>query len=238
MVRISPEEFIRRLSSATGEKTRIEVTEGILLDVRIEKFSKEKLKITFIDLRRNVVKRVISDNTWEDITTKNFRETLLNGKLPLVRIYHDMNRMERIEFKGSVELSKAIEIIDAIAERDNKYIYVDARGKFLDQDTVCAVKSDSGIIYVPPNLASVMTLKDSLHGKIVEGTLIGHESISKSGVSFDAFILRSVVEAEEPEEAEVEGELAPSGQEEKEERIELPAEIQKRINELLSQIKD
>ena len=238
MVRVRAEDFIKRLSSSPGEKARIEITEGILLDVRIEKFSKEKLKITIIDLRRNVVKRVISDSTWEDIISKSFSESLLNGKLPLVKVYHDMNRMERIEFRGSVEINKAIEIINAIAERDNKYIYVDARGKFLDQDTVCAVKSDSGIIYVPPNLASVMTLKDSLHGKIVEGTLIGHESISKSGVSFDAFILRSVAEAEEPEEAEIEGELASEQGGEKEERIELPEDIQKKINELLSQIKD
>jgi len=235
MVRVRAEDFIKRLSSSPGEKARIEITEGILLDVRIEKFSKEKLKITIIDLRRNVVKRVISDSTWEDIISKSFSESLLNGKLPLVKVYHDMNRMERIEFRGSVEINKAIEIINAIAERDNKYIYVDARGKFLDQDTICAVKSDSGIVYVPPNLLSVMSLKDSLHGKIVEGTLIGHESITKSGVSFDAFVLRAVAEAEEPE--EVEGELAPSGQEEKEERIELPAEIQRKINELLSQIK-
>jgi len=234
MVRISPEEFIKRLSSAT-EKARIEATEGILLDVRIEKFSKEKLKITFIDLRRNVVKRVIGDSTWEDIITKSFSETLLNGKLPLVRIFHDMNRMERIEFKGSVEISKVIEIIDAIAERDNKYIYVDVHGKFLDQDTVCAVKSGSGIVYVPPNLLSVMTLKDSLHGKVIEGYVIGHESASKGGITFDAFILRSVVEAEEPEEVEDDSTVAEGG---REERIELPEDIQRKISDLLSQVKD
>ena len=57
MVRVSPEEFFKKVKTS---KVAEESTEIILLDARIERYSNgEKLKVTYIDLKKNIVSRKI-----------------------------------------------------------------------------------------------------------------------------------------------------------------------------------
>ena len=237
MVKVSPEEFFKRVKAS---RIAEESTEAIILDARIERYSNgEKLKVTYIDLRRNIVSRKNVDSSWKDVVSEYYRKALEQGKLPIGRIYYELNRMERIEFKSDVEISKVIEILDAIAEKDTKYSYTTITGKFLDQDTSCVIKERNGIHYIPMNLISVGILKDLLHGKTVEVYLIGHEGAK--GTVIDAFILKNIIEGEEEKGAREEI-VAEAGETEEattdEERIELPPNKQKLINELLAQIQE
>jgi len=236
MVRVSPEEFFKRVKASQVSE---ESTEIILLDGRIERYSNgEKIKVTYIDLRRNIVSRKNADSSWKDVISEYYRKAMESGKLPIGRIFYELNRMERIEFKGTVEISKVTEILDAIAEKDTKYTYTMITGKFLDQDTSCVIKGSNGVLYIPMNLVSVGILKDLLHGKTIEAYLIGHEGAR--GTVIDAFILKSVIEGEEEKAMEKEG-AAEAGESEEvaeEERIELPPDKQKLIDELLAQIQE
>jgi len=232
MVRINPEEFIKRMRSASARKDGEESTEGIILDGRIEGRDDQKsVTLTIIDLRLNRVRRMKVHREWMDIVEKLYRDCLNEGKLPLGWIVYDMNMIERLEVKACVEISKILEIIDAIADKDPRYEFIEIEGRFIDQDTSCAVKMNPAPLILSQRLFSMRALKDILHGKNVQGVVIAHEGAR--GDMIDAFILKAV---EEPEEAEVEGEATSESGGEKEERIELPPEIQRKINELLSQI--
>lgn len=229
MVRVKAEEFLRRLGSSTAT---VQESEGILLDCKKVKGSySSRIQITYIDLKLARVSRKNADYSWFDVIQKKMRESLFSGKMPAVKIKYDMNRVENIEFLKDVELTKVLEIIDAIADKDEKYKYVDIEGKFIDQDTSCEVRSgNSGSVVLPYSLLSVQLLKDHLHGKAIKATIIGHES---NGNIIDAFILREIAESEERESKEEEI----TAEAETEEKLELPTDKQKLVDELLAEIK-
>jgi len=233
MVRLKAEEFLRK--ALQRSKTGLQETDAIILDAKATRFQNNaRLQITYIDLRKNIVSRKSADASWYEILEKKYRDALGNGKLLLAKISYEFNRIEKIEFKSEAEISKVLEILDAIADADPKYKYVELEGKFIDQDTSCAVVMQSGSVIIPYNLVSIQLLKDSMHGKNISAVIIAHEGLNSNVI--DAFIIKSIEEESTTGKGEEGTEDEDTTTEE--ERVELPSEKQKIVDELLAQLRE
>lgn len=230
---ISISDYLRRIQKASITN-EMQVIEAVLIDGRYgELVSNPTRYPRIVILSPNGIEaRTVKNGKMFDEIVNIFRETLLKGMYPLIRLYIHTNSVTKIEAVGKgIKIENLAAKLRNIAEKSKKYILAEGEGVFYWSGENARIIDDNGTPIVLPR----RLLSPSLLAEILDEKKIRYMLLLLGGSQYaDAFIVTEILE-EEQEDENTSTTNSVATEETNEVTQEVDAEVKKEVEELIAQ---
>lgn len=230
---ISISDYLKRVRSVSSIN-EVKVVDAVLIDGRYGELLTNPTRYPRIVVLSpsGIEARTIKSEKMFDETVDIFREALLKGLYPVIRLHIHANTVAKIEAVGKgIRIEELAVKLRSIAEKSKKYILAEGEGVFYWSGENARIIDENGTPLVLPR----RLLSPSLLAEILDEKKIRYMLLLLGGSQYaDAFIVTEILE-EEQEEKSTPTTNPVTAEETNDEEQEVDAEVKKEVEELIAQ---